>query len=126
VNGYVNANTTELYAQLGTGPVYLKYSYAVTNLFGFVDSRHSGYLDAGANLELDGGYTRTCTRAPAGAAQRRRQLQRLEAGPDARLRCADGALAVIGTTASKTAYASPADGRYLGKTALQLTLSKVF
>jgi hypothetical protein len=37
-----------------------------------------------------------------------------------------GALAVIGTNASKTAYASPANGKFLGKTALQLTISKVF
>ncbi|MFC0167078.1 TorF family putative porin [Pseudoduganella danionis] len=127
VSGYANANTTELYAQLGAGPVYLKYSYAVTNLFGFVDSRHSGYLDAGANLELDGGYT---LNLHAG----RQQVQRNGAasysdwklGLTRDFGVLTGALAVIGTTASKTAYASPADGRYLGKTALQLTLSKVF
>jgi len=37
-----------------------------------------------------------------------------------------GALAVIGTNANTTAYASPANGKFLGKTALQLTVSKTF
>lgn len=37
-----------------------------------------------------------------------------------------GALAVIGTNASKTAYASPANGKFLGKTALQVIVNKTF
>jgi len=47
-----NANTFELYGQLGYGPAYAKYSVSTTNLFGTPDSRHSGYLDVGANIEL--------------------------------------------------------------------------
>ncbi len=51
-----SANTTEIYGQLGFGPAYIKYSYSLTNLFGFADSKRSGYLDAGANFDLTGGY----------------------------------------------------------------------
>jgi uncharacterized protein (TIGR02001 family) len=47
-----SANTFELYGQVGYGPGYLKYSHSLTNLFGFSDSKHSGYLDATANLPL--------------------------------------------------------------------------
>ena len=56
VAGFVNADTTEVYGQLGFGPAYVKYSHAVTNLFGFVDSKHSGYLDVGANIEAGAGF----------------------------------------------------------------------
>jgi uncharacterized protein (TIGR02001 family) len=47
-----NANTFELYGQVGFGPAYLKYSHATTNWFGTTNSKRSGYLDAGANLPL--------------------------------------------------------------------------
>src|SRR5471032_795657 len=55
VSGLANANTTEVYGQLGYGPAYIKYSHAVTNLFGFVDSKNSGYLDLAANPDLGNG-----------------------------------------------------------------------
>jgi uncharacterized protein (TIGR02001 family) len=47
-----NANTFELYGQVGVGPAYLKYSHSTTNLFGTPDSKQSGYLDLGANLPM--------------------------------------------------------------------------
>jgi len=47
-----SANTTELYGQVSYGPVYAKYSYALTDLFGFADSRGSGYLDVGATFDV--------------------------------------------------------------------------
>ncbi len=50
-----SANTAEIYGQLGYGPAYIKYSHSVTNLFGFADSKNSGYVDVGANLELTTG-----------------------------------------------------------------------
>lgn len=49
--GIKNANTFELYGQVGYGPAYFKYSQALTNLFGNVDSKNSQYFDLGANLE---------------------------------------------------------------------------
>jgi len=51
-----NANTFEVYGQLGYGPVYAKYSHATTNLFGAPDSKNSGYWDLGANVEIQDGY----------------------------------------------------------------------
>jgi uncharacterized protein (TIGR02001 family) len=47
-----SANTFELYGQVGYGPGYIKYSHSTTNLFGFSDSKHSSYLDVGANLPI--------------------------------------------------------------------------
>jgi uncharacterized protein (TIGR02001 family) len=47
-----NPDTTELYAAGTWGPATLKYSHSTTNLFGFVDSKGSGYLDLSANFEL--------------------------------------------------------------------------
>jgi uncharacterized protein (TIGR02001 family) len=44
-------NTTELYAAGTWGPATLKYSHAVTNLFGFADSKGSGYLDLSATFD---------------------------------------------------------------------------
>jgi uncharacterized protein (TIGR02001 family) len=53
----VSPDTTELYASLGLGTVTVKYSRAVTNLFGFADSKGSGYVDITASLDLGGGWT---------------------------------------------------------------------
>ncbi|MET3135429.1 uncharacterized protein (TIGR02001 family) [Oxalobacteraceae bacterium GrIS 1.11] len=52
-----NANTFELYGQLGYGPAYVKYSASTTNLFGVPDSKNSGYLDVGVNYDVYQGYT---------------------------------------------------------------------
>src|SRR5690606_13460451 len=44
--GFTRPYTTEIYAGLGFGDFGLKYSHAVTNLFGFDDSDGSGYFEA--------------------------------------------------------------------------------
>ncbi|WP_240162419.1 TorF family putative porin [Glaciimonas sp. PAMC28666] len=41
--------------QIGYGPAYLKYFQAVTNLFGFANSKNSGYVDLGANIDVTNG-----------------------------------------------------------------------
>ena len=51
-----SANTFELYGKLGFGPAYVKYSHATTNLFGTADSKRSGYLDVGADLDVSNGF----------------------------------------------------------------------
>jgi uncharacterized protein (TIGR02001 family) len=127
VAGLANANTVEVYGQLGYGPAYARYSLSQTNLFGFVDSRHSGYLDLGANIDAGAGLT---INLHAGHQQVRHNDQasysdwKLGATKD--LGFASVALAVIGTNADKTAYASPANGKFLGKTALVGSVSKTF
>jgi uncharacterized protein (TIGR02001 family) len=47
----VNPDTTELYVAGTWGPATLKYSHAVTNLFGFFDSKNSYYVDLNATFE---------------------------------------------------------------------------
>jgi len=127
VAGFANADTTEVYGQLGVGPAYVKYSHAVTNLFGFVDSKNSGYLDVGANIEAGEGFI---VNLHAG----HQKVKNNEAadytdwkvGATKDFGIVTGALAVVGTNASKTAYASPVNGKFTGKTALVLTISKTF
>jgi uncharacterized protein (TIGR02001 family) len=127
VPGFVSANTTEVYGQLGYGPAYIKYSHALTNLFGFVDSKNSGYLDIGANIDAGNGFT-----ANLHAGHQKVEHNAAASYTDWKLGVTKdfgvvtGALAVIGTNAGKSAYASPANGKFLGKTALLLTISKTF
>lgn len=47
----VNPDTTEVYAAGSWGPATLKYSHAVTNLFGFTDSKNSYYVDLSATFD---------------------------------------------------------------------------
>jgi len=127
VAGFANADTTEVYGQLGLGPAYVKYSHAVTNLFGFVDSKNSGYLDVGANIEAGEGFI---INLHAG----HQKVKNNEAadytdwkvGATRDFGIVTGALAGVVTNASKTAYASPVNGKFTGKTALVLTISKTF
>jgi uncharacterized protein (TIGR02001 family) len=127
VPGFVSANTTEIYGQLGYGPAYIKYSHAVTNLFGFVDSKNSGYVDIGANIDAGNGVT-----ANLHVGHQKVENNSASSYTDWKVGATKdfgvftGALAVIGTNAGKSAYASPANGKFLGKTALLLTISKTF
>lgn len=55
--GFVSPNTDELYVA-GTYKMFtLKYSHSLSNLFGYSDSKGSGYIDASANVELMSGLT---------------------------------------------------------------------
>lgn len=128
-----SANTTELYAQLGYGPAYLKYSRSVTNLFGFVDSDGSDYLDAGMNLEVGEGFIlnlhaghQTVEGSNGGVDNNRYSYTDWKVGVTKDFGIATGALAVIGSNADKDAYASPVNAKFMGKTALVLTVSKTF
>jgi uncharacterized protein (TIGR02001 family) len=53
----ISPNTTELYVAGTMGPATLKYSHSVSNLFGFADSKGSGYLDASATFDLGSGWS---------------------------------------------------------------------
>lgn len=128
-----SANTTELYAQLGYGPAYIKYSHALTNLFGFIDSKGSGYLDAGMNLDVGDGFIlnlhaghQTVEGSNAGVDNNRYSYTDWKVGVTKDFGVATGALAVIGSNSDKDAYASPVNAQFMGKTALVLTVSKTF
>ncbi|MDL2355580.1 MAG: TorF family putative porin [Pseudomonadota bacterium] len=127
VSGFANANTTELYGQLGYGPAYIKYSHALTNLFGFVDSKHSGYVDIGANLDAGAGLV---VNLHAGHQSVRHlgaaSYTDWKIGLTRDFGIVSGSFALIGTNASEAAYASPANGKFLGKTALVAGIGKSF
>ena len=53
----ISPNTTEVYGALTYNIFTAKYSHALTNLFGFDDSKHSGYLDLSANVDLGNGWS---------------------------------------------------------------------
>ncbi|WMW80692.1 TorF family putative porin [Undibacterium cyanobacteriorum] len=126
VKGFVDANTTELYGQLSNGPVYIKYSHSFTNTFAFVDSKGSGYLDVGANLEMSDGYT---LNLHAG----RQTLKNNSAyayndwkiGVTKELGGVNFSLSVIGTNADDKLYVTPS-AKFTGKTSLQLLAVKTF
>jgi len=125
--GWVNAHTTEVHAQLGYGPAYVKYSHAITNLFGFVDSENSGYLDIGASLDVGNGLT---LQLHAG----RQEVKNNPAsdytdwkiGVSRSFDLATVSLAYLGANARKSAYTSPVNGKFTGRDALQLTVSRTF
>ena len=122
-----SANTFELYGAATFGPVTAKYSHSTTNLFGFADSKNSGYLDVSANFDVGAGLTLT----PHVGHQ---TVKRNAAASytDYSLTLAKDfsglvvSAAVVGTDASKTAYASPATAKFLGKTGLVVGLKKTF
>ena len=50
--GTISPNTTEVYGALNYKMLNLKYSHSTTNLFGFDDSKGSGYLELNANIDV--------------------------------------------------------------------------
>jgi len=55
----INPDTTEIYVAGTWGPATLKYSHATTNLFGFANSKRSGYIDLSATFDLGSGFSVT-------------------------------------------------------------------
>ncbi len=119
-----NANTFEVYGQLGYGPGYIKYSHATTNLFGTADSKGSGYLDIGANYEMTKGLM---LNLHAGR-QKIRHYSDLsyndyKIGVTKDFGYMSVALAAI--KASTDVFVTP-QNKNMGKTGLVLTVSKTF
>ncbi len=54
---YGNANTNEIYGAVTYGAVTAKYSHAISNLFGNLDSKNSYYLDLSATFDMGDGYS---------------------------------------------------------------------
>jgi uncharacterized protein (TIGR02001 family) len=54
-NAFVSPNTTELYAALSYAMFTLKYSHALTNLFGTDNSEGSSYVDLSASFDVGSG-----------------------------------------------------------------------
>jgi len=119
-----NANTFELYGQLGYGPAYVKYSHSLTNLFGTADSKQSGYLDVGANVDAGNGFTLVLH---AGRQNVRHNgslsYTDYKLGVTKDLGVCSATLAWV--KASTSAYLSPSHEN-LGKSAAVLSVSKTF
>ena len=114
---FKNANTTEIYGALTYGPATLKYSHAVTNLFGNPDSKNSFYVDASATFDVQGfsvtphiGYQKVKGPYDDPATYTGYSLTVAKEVSKGLV----VSLAVIGTDADKTWYVSPA-GKFLGK-----------
>jgi uncharacterized protein (TIGR02001 family) len=120
----VNANTFELYGQLGVGPAYIKYSHSLTNLFGTADSKNSGYLDVGANVDVGNGFT-VILHAGRQNVRRNGSLSYTDykIGATKDLGICTAALAWF--KADTSAYLSP-DRENLGKSGIVFSVSKTF
>lgn len=55
--GNPKPNTTEVYIAGSWKMITLKYSHAVSDIFGFPDSEGSNYIDLGANFDVGAGFT---------------------------------------------------------------------
>ena len=124
VAGLVNANTFEIYGAVTFGPVTAKYSNALTNTFGNVNSKNSGYLDLSASFDLGSGFSL----APHIGHQEIKGTTGLSytdysltLGKDMGGGISLSA-ALVGTDASKTLYVTPAanGSKFTGKNALVL------
>jgi uncharacterized protein (TIGR02001 family) len=123
----ISPDTLEAYAALSWGPVTAKYSHSTSNLFGFADSKGSGYLDVTANFDLGSGFTL----APHVGHQKVRRNPAasytdysLTLAKDFSGLVVSGA--VVGTDAEKSAYTSTVGSKFLGKTGVVLGLKKTF
>lgn len=126
VVGFADANTTELYGQLSSGPFYAKYSYSTSNLFGFVDSKGSGYLDLGANLDMGDGCTLNLHYGHQSVAKNSTySYNDWKVGMTKTYEGINFGIAVIGTSADSKLYYTPA-GKFTGKTSLVLSAVKAF
>ena len=124
VAGFVNADTFEIYGAVIFGPVTAKYSHSLTNTFGNVNSKNSGYLDVSASFDLGNGFSlaphvgRQSIKGSVGFSYTDYSLtlgKDLGSGFSV-------SLAALGTDANKANYVTPAsDGKkFTGKSALVL------
>lgn len=126
--GFVSPNTTELYLGLGYGPVNFKYSHALTNLFGWANSKHSQYYDLsatvptglwGLNLKGHLGYQRVKNLTDGSYTDWALGVSKTWGKTTVSLMYVD-------TNADKVVYTSTATGRYQGKAAAVLSLTASF
>ena len=125
--GFTRPYTTEVYGSLGYKGVTLKYSHALTNLFGFTDSKHSGYVDLSYNVEFSPGWTLNLhaghqkVRHVASASYSDWKLGVTKAFDHGY----SVSLGYYDTNASRSVYTN-ADGHFVGRATGILTLSKAF
>ena len=130
--GFANAATTEIYGQIGYGPAYFKYSRSVTDLFGNPDSKNSGYLDVGANIDLGNDYTLNLhagnqkVTGPNSSAASYNDYKIGISKVCTDLKGATVSIAAIGTNGDRVFYASPANGKNLAKSSIVVAITASF
>ena len=128
---FKDPNTTEIYGALSFGPATVKYSHAVSTLFGTFNSKNSGYLEAVASFDVGSGvmlaphvgYQRVAKNSDFSYTDYSLTVSKDFEGFVV-------SAAVVGTSTKSIggvkAYASPANGKDLGKTALVVGVKKTF
>ncbi len=120
-----SANTFEVYGQVGYSIGYLKYSHSTTNLFGFADSKGSGYLDIGANYEVAPGLVLNLH-----AGRQRVKNTPLATYNDYKIGLTKdlgfASLSAALIKAQTDVYTSPRNGKNLAQSGLVVSLSKTF
>ncbi len=129
VANYGNANTDEVYGAVTLGAYTAKYSYALSNLFGNLNSKGSGYLDLSATYDLGEGYSLVPhvghqTVKGAGNGKYSYTDYALTLGKDLGNGFSASA-ALLGTDAQAGAYVSPAQ-KDLGKSTVVVGLKYTF
>jgi uncharacterized protein (TIGR02001 family) len=117
-SNYGDANTNEVYTAITIGPITAKYSYSLGDLFGYIDSKGSGYFDLSANFEVIPTWTvtphfgrQTVTAARYNASYNDMALtvtKDLGKGLSA-------SLGYYGTSAEISNYSSTFDAKFLGE-----------
>ena len=117
-SNYGDANTNEVYTAITMGPITAKYSYSLGDLFGYIDSKGSGYFDLSANFEVIPTWTvtphfgrQTVTAARYNASYNDMALtvtKDLGKGLSA-------SLGYYGTSAEISNYSSTFDAKFLGE-----------
>lgn len=124
-------NTTELYGALTFGPATLKYSHSIgSETFGVANSRNSGYLEAAAAFDLGSGFSivpHIGHQRFAGTGNGIASYTDYSLALNKDL--GNGLVAsatAYGTDADKGFYASPVNGKFLGRSGLVLGLKYNF
>ena len=124
-------NTTELYGAVTYGPATLKYSHSIGGqTFGVARSRGSYYLEAAATFDLGNGYALTPhigRQKFDGTGNTVASYTDLSVGVVKDF--GNGVSVsgtVVGTNADRNFYASPANGKNLGKTGIVLGAKYTF
>jgi len=127
VTNFANANTNEVYGAVTYGPATLKYSHAISNIFGFVNSKNSYYVDLSANFDLGGGYTLT-PHVGYQSIKNNGDYSYTDYALTVAKDLGNGlsaTAAVIGTDTSKDWYYTPA-GKFTGRTGVVVGLKYAF
>ena len=123
----VSANTNEIYGAATFGPATLKYSHAISNLFGFANSKSSYYVDLSGTFDLGSGFSlvpHVGYQSVKNNGAYSYTDYALTLGKDLGNGLSATA-ALVGTDADKALYVTPA-GKFTGKTGLVVGLKYAF